>query len=184
VPTESLLEHVLLPEPSAAELIRRPEMQYVSARLREQWMKAKAGQLSQPGYTPERARRYIEIRRRLIKALHDGGAGLLLGSDAPQWFNVPGFALHHELRMLVAAGLTPFEALSTGTRNVARFLGEEAAFGTVAKGKRADLILAEANPLADVGNVQKTAGVMLNGRWLPRSEIEAGLQAIARRHAQ
>jgi imidazolonepropionase-like amidohydrolase len=184
VPTQSLIEHVLLPEPNAAELIRRPEMLYVAPRLRDQWVKAKGDLQGQPGYTPERARRYVDFRRKLIKALHQGGAGLLLGSDAPQWFNVPGFALHHELRMLVTAGLTPFDALSTGTRNVAKFLGEEGAFGTVAAGKRADLILVDANPLADVGNVQRRAGVMLNGRWLPQSEIQAGLAAIARRHAQ
>jgi imidazolonepropionase-like amidohydrolase len=183
VPTQSLIEHVLLPEPSAAQLIGRPEMQYVSPKVRDQWVKAKAAQLGQPGYDPARARRYVEIRRKLIKGLHDGGAGLLLGSDAPQWFNVPGFALHHELRMLVASGLTPFQALATGTRNVAQFLKQEKEFGTVAAGKRADLILLEANPLANVANVQKRAGVMLGGRWLPESEIQAGLAAIAKRNA-
>jgi hypothetical protein len=183
VPTQSLIEHVMLPEPSAAELIARDEMRYVPRKMRDQWLKAKADQLAAPSYDPARARRFVEVRRKLIKGLQDGGAGLLLGSDAPQWFNVPGFALHHELRMLVASGLTPFQALSTGTRNVARFLGQDKDFGTVAKGKRADLILLEANPLADVAHVQKRAGVMLNGRWLPESEIRAGLEAIARRSA-
>jgi imidazolonepropionase-like amidohydrolase len=85
--------------------------------------------------------------------------------------------------MLVASGLTPFQALSTGTRNVAQFLGQEKDFGTVTQGQRADLILLEANPLTDVANVQKRAGVMLNGRWLPESQIRAGLAAIARRNA-
>lgn len=183
VPTQSLIEHVMLPEPSAAELIARDEMRYVPRQMREQWLKAKADRLAQPGYDPERARHFVEVRRKLIKGLQQGGAGLLLGSDAPQWFNVPGFALHHELRMLVDAGLTPFEALSTGTRNVAQFLGQEDQFGTVAEGKRADLILLEANPLADVGNVQKRAGIMLGGRWLPESRIQAGLADIASRYA-
>jgi hypothetical protein len=183
VPTQSLLEHVLLPEPTGAQLIQREEMRYAPKKMREQWLKAKGDRLADPSYDPARARRFIEVRRKLIKGLHDGGAGLLLGSDAPQWFNVPGFALHHELRMLVASGLTPYQALSTGTRNVAQFLGQEKDFGTVAPGKRADLILLEANPLADVGNVQKRAGVMLNGRWLPESQIRAALAAIARRNA-
>lgn len=181
VPTESLMEHVLLPSPSTAELARRPEFAYMPAETVSQWLKARESQLSQPFYSPDRARRYIDVRRKLIKALHDGGAGLLLGSDAPQWFNVPGFSLHHELRMLVDAGLTPYQALSTGTRNVARFLGEDEKFGTVSTGKRADLILLEANPLADVANVQRRAGIMLNGRWMPESEIQAGLAAIAAR---
>jgi hypothetical protein len=183
VPTQSLIEHVMLPEPSGAELIGREEMRYVPKKMRDQWLKAKADRLADPGYDPARARRFVEVRRKLIKGLHDGGAGLLLGSDAPQWFNVPGFALHHELRMLVASGLTPFQALATGTRDVARFLGEEKEFGTVAQGKRADLILLEANPLADVANLRKRAGVMLNGRWLPESRIRAGLAEIVRRNA-
>jgi hypothetical protein len=183
VPTESLIEHVMLPEPGGAVLIARDEMRYVTKAMRDQWLKAKADLLAGPSYDPARARRFVEVRRKLIKGLQDGGAGLLLGSDAPQWFNVPGFALHHELRMLVASGLTPFQALSTGTRNVAQFLGQEKDFGTVTQGKRADLILLEANPLADVANVQKRAGVMLNGRWLPESQIRTGLAAIARRNA-
>ena len=181
VPTETLIEQVLLPEPSVAALTAREEMRYVAPATVAQWVQARANLQKAPGYSPERARRFIEIRRKLIKALHEGGAGLLLGSDAPQWFNVPGFSIHNELRMIVGAGLTPFHALATGTRNVARFLGKEAEFGTVAAGRRADLILLDANPLADVGNVRRRAGVMLGGRWLPESEIRAGLAAIRAR---
>jgi hypothetical protein len=90
VPTQSLLEHVLLPEPTGAQLIQREEMRYVPKKMREQWLKAKGDRLADPSYDPAKARRFIEVRRKLIKGLHDGGAGLLLGSDAPQWFNVPG----------------------------------------------------------------------------------------------
>ena len=181
VPTQTLLEQVLLPVPTAETLVAREEMQYVSRATVAQWVQARTNFQKQPDYTPDRARRYIDMRRKLIKALHDGGAGLLLGSDAPQWFNVPGFSLHNELRMIAAAGLTPFQALATGTRNVAAFLGEEKEFGTVAPGKRADLILLHASPLADVGNARRLAGVMLNGRWLPEAEIRSGLAAIRAR---
>jgi imidazolonepropionase-like amidohydrolase len=82
----------------------------------------------------------------------------------------------------VEAGLTPYQALATGNVNVAQFLGEEDRFGTVAVGQRADLVLLEANPLQDVSNFMQRAGVMLNGRWLPKSELEAGLEEIAARH--
>jgi len=184
VPTESLLQHVLLPSPAAEELAARDEMRFVSPELRAQWVERKNNLLSDPDYDPELARRFIAVRGRLIKALHDEGAGLLLGSDAPQVFNVPGFSIHHELRMLVEAGLTPYEALATGTVNVATFLGDEDVFGTIAVGQRADLVLLEANPLADVGNVREPAGVMLSGRWLPAAKLRAGLQEIAARHRQ
>jgi imidazolonepropionase-like amidohydrolase len=182
VPTESLMQHVLLPSPTAEELAAREEMRFVPRTLRAQWAERKNEVLANPDYDPELAERFIEVRAKLIKALHDEGAGLLLGSDAPQIFNVPGFAIHHELRMLVEAGLTPYEALATGNVNVAKFLGEEDSFGTIAPGQRADLVLLEANPLADVSNFRQTAGVMLNGRWLPQAELQAGLDAIAARN--
>ncbi len=178
VPTQSLMEHLASPE-SAEEMARRPELRYMPPRTVSQWMDAKRDFVGQPGYTPEKGRRYLEARRKTIRALHDAGAGLLLGSDAPQIFNVPGFALQHELRYLVASGLTPYQALETGTRNPAVFFGEEDAWGTVAEGRSADLILLEANPLRDIEAVADRAGVMVRGRWLPREEIRARLDAIA-----
>lgn len=182
VPTESLMHQVLLASPTTEALLARPEMAYVPPQMRAQWAQARDGMQAQPAYDAARAQRFVAMRGRLIRALHDGGAGLLLGSDAPQIFQVPGFSIHHELRLLVDAGLTPYEALLTGTRNVARFLGEEERFGAVAPGRRADLILLEADPLADVANVRRRAGVMVNGRWLSEADIQAGLVAIAERY--
>ncbi|HEY0625337.1 MAG TPA: amidohydrolase family protein [Allosphingosinicella sp.] len=184
VPTDSLVHHVFLPTPSAAEMEAREELKYVPRAMLAQWKQARAGIQSDPAYDGAKARRYAALRGKLIKALHDEGAGLLLGSDAPQWFNVPGFSLHRELAYLVGTGLTPYQALTTGTRNVAQFLGTPDAFGTVEEGRRADLILLEANPLADVANVQRRVGVMLNGRWLPEAELQAGLAKIADRYKQ
>jgi imidazolonepropionase-like amidohydrolase len=101
----------------------------------------------------------------------------LLGSDAPQMWNVPGFSVHRELKALVASGLSPYQALTAGTRNVAVFFGTLETTGTVASGKRADLILLDANPLADVANSSKIAGVMLAGRWMARGDIDTRLEA-------
>ncbi len=113
---------------------------------------------------------------KVVKALRDAGAGLLLGTDG-----VP-IAAHitpaKELQALVTAGLTPYEALATGTRNVAEFFGTLDSTGTVTVGKRADLVLLDMNPLQDVGNVTRQAGVMVNGRWVARAELEARLQAL------
>jgi imidazolonepropionase-like amidohydrolase len=122
----------------------------------------------------------MDTRRRLIKALHAGGAGLLLGSDAPQIYNVPGFSIHRELEALVAAGLTPYQALETGTRNVAMFFGTSAQTGTIEVGKRADLVLLDGNPLTDIRNTTRRSGVMLRGKWLPRADLDARLDAIAK----
>jgi imidazolonepropionase-like amidohydrolase len=179
VPTQVLMEN-LISAGSAEQLARRPEMRYVPATAVAQWTEAKNTMLQETGSSEASARRMIEVRRKLIKALHTAGAGLLLGSDAPQVWNVPGFSTHRELESLVAAGLTPWQALETGTRNVAVYIGTEQETGTVESGKRADLLLLDADPLKDIRNTTKRAGVMVRGRWLPQAEIQARLDAVAR----
>jgi imidazolonepropionase-like amidohydrolase len=123
----------------------------------------------------------------MLKALADEGAPLLMGTDSPQIFSVPGFSLHRELALAVSAGLTPYQVLESGTRNVGRYAAEElkldGRFGTVAVGSRADLVLLDANPLDDVGNLTRRAGVMVRGRWLTADELRAGLEEIASRYS-
>ena len=112
VPTESLFEHVASSiEP--AEMAEWPEMQYMPAETVLEWQQEKAEVIGDVSYEPSVAVRAIDLRRKLIVALNDAGAGLLLGSDSPQIFNVPGFAIHRELAYLVDAGLTPYEQYVT-----------------------------------------------------------------------
>jgi imidazolonepropionase-like amidohydrolase len=115
----------------------------------------------------------------MTRALHEAGAGLMAGSDSPQFFMAPGFALHRELAALARAGLSPFEALATATRNPARYLGASARLGVVAEGREADLVLLEANPLADVANARRVVGVMLDGRWHDAERIAALTDSVA-----
>jgi imidazolonepropionase-like amidohydrolase len=148
-------------------------MRYASPADVSQWVATKRGDVE--AYQLEHRQRYIDLRRRLIKALHDSGVGILLGSDAPQTWNVPGFSIHREIAAYVAAGLTPFEALVTGTRAVAAHFGTLDRTGTIEAGKRADLVLLDGNPLQDISNTLRIAGVMIGGRWLPKSEIDRRL---------
>lgn len=106
-------------------------------------------------------------RRLMLRALRDAGAGLLLGTDSGIDIVAPGLSIHDELHEFVAAGLTPYEALRAGTVDAAAFLGRSNEFGTVAVGNRADLILLDADPLADLGALRTPAGVMVRGRWYP-----------------
>lgn len=172
VPTQTLIEH-RLSDLSAEELRNRPEMQYMPEKTLLQWVAEKDRLRSDSGFDPAIARLAVEIRRSLILALHRAGARLLLGSDAPQVFNVPGFSAHRELDVLVETGLSPFEALRTGTTAPAEFL--DATTGRVAIGKEADLLLLDANPLVDISNSRRIHGVMLRGQWLPMRELEARL---------
>lgn len=172
VPTESLFEH-LVGGTGVSELRNRPEMALMPAETVERWAQAKEQQLAERGFSPAVAERAIELRRRLILALHEAGATLLLGSDAPQIFNVPGYSVHHELAFLVGAGLSPYEALLTGTASAAGFLGTNA--GTIEVGKAADLVLLDANPFEDISHSRRIHGVVLRGEWYASAELERRL---------
>ena len=101
-----------------------------------------------------------------------------MGTDSPQIFSVPGFSIHAEMEAMARAGMSPYEILKAGTKNVGEYFQAQDSFGTVAIGRRADLILLNANPLVDVRNAAEQAGVMLRGRWLSRETIDARLAEI------
>jgi hypothetical protein len=172
VPTQVLFDSLLSDEAPEA-MAKWPEMKFVAPGMLEKWIGQKKAIHSQ--YSAADRQKLTAVRRRLIKALHDGGVPIALGSDAPQWWNVPGFSAHRELVSMVAAGLTPFQALQTGTINVARYFGTESSTGTIASGKVANLVLLDANPLENIANTAKISGVMLSGRWMPRAELDQGL---------
>jgi len=180
VPTDSLFRHWASAEADPEDMVDWPEMKYMLADTVARWYRAKRDMLDDVNYHPETAARAVALRQRLILELHRNGAGLLLGSDSPQIFNVPGFAIHRELEYLVDAGLTPFEALQTGTANPARFFGQRDMIGVVKTGAAADLILLDANPLDDITNTRRIHGVMVRGRWLPRRELDVILDRLAR----
>jgi imidazolonepropionase-like amidohydrolase len=178
VPTQALMDGFVSPEDPAV-LGRRPAMRYLPKAIVAQWVQAKRSAIAEPTYSAAQAERFIALRGRLIKALHDAGAGLALGSDAPQVMNVPGFSVHRELQAYVAAGLTPYQALATGTTNVAQYFGTADRAGTIEGGKVADLVLLDSNPLADITNTTRIAGVMARGAWVPRAELDRRLAEIA-----
>ncbi|MFK7925738.1 MAG: amidohydrolase family protein [Bacteroidia bacterium] len=181
VPTMSMLVRWTSPQP-AAELAAEPEMQYMDPKTVANWEKGKFGMLNYEKWSEERIERFFALRRQMLKALQEAGAGILLGSDAPQVFNVPGFSIHHEMAEMVNSGLSPYEVLRAGTINPAIFFGKEGQFGMIAVGASADLILLSANPLESVNNVKNALGVMRGGVWLSQKDIETRLAAIAAKY--
>lgn len=179
VPTQALAERWFSPIPPA-ELDKAPEMKYISKQTREGWIRAKQNILDNKAYDNDEMRQYIQLRRDLIKACHDSGVGLLLGSDGPQVFNVPGFSVHHELKYLVDAGLTPYQALQTGTVNVAEYLGQSGTAGTIKAGKNADLVLLSGNPLQDITQAARVEGVVLGNQWLPKAYLQKELKGLVK----
>ena len=181
VPTHCLMPHIVGPI-DVNYLSGLPEMKYVPSNTRFQWRQVKSQVVNDPNYDSKIAGEFLEIRDKILKAMHDGGVGILLGSDAPQIFNVPGFSIQHEMKAMVNAGLTPLDVIRTGTLNPAQFFNEENTFGKIQKGHSADLILLEENPLIDISNMSKIEGVMVRGKWLSKEKIEEKLEAIAKKY--
>jgi imidazolonepropionase-like amidohydrolase len=164
---------------NAAVILTWPELRYLSDSAR-QTLLTDVKQALQTQDTTQVARLHQaeQVVRQILRALEDTNAGILVGTDAVLAFTVPGFSVHRELQALVRLGLTPYEALAAGTRNVAAYFGTQDSTGTIAVGKRADLVLLSGNPLEDIRHTMVSAGVMVNGRWLSRVELDARLARL------
>lgn len=177
VPTQALAERWM----SAAELPevlgQKPEMKYMHPKTVQNWVATKQKLMADPRYDAAKLNRYVDLRRRLIKACNDNQVGLLLGCDAPQVFNVPGISTHQELLYLVAAGLSPYEALKTGTVNVGKFLQRED-IGLIKVGATADLLLLSGNPLQDIAQTQRIEGVFIGHTFLPKTYLTSELKKL------
>ncbi|MEP0265217.1 amidohydrolase family protein [Dokdonia sp.] len=184
IPTQSLYERWFAPA-TADDLLQDPEMKYMPASTLANW-KARKGQYTtdNPDFNEAQWQQFNDIRRQLIKALQDGGHGILLGSDAPQLFNVPGFSIHHEIAGMSRAGLTPLQILQSGTINPATFFAAEDEYGTITEGLSADLVLLNNNPLQDIKHLKNVAGVFVQGHWLSKEAIDSRLVEIAEARAK
>jgi hypothetical protein len=177
VPTQALAERWFAPSPPE-EFLQAPEMIYMSPKQREAWATSKRDLQASPQYDPARIEQLIRLRRQLIAECQKNGVGLLLGSDAPQVFNVPGFSTHQELEYMVASGLTPFQALQSGTVNVARYLNRSHDTGVIRAGAVSDLVLVNGNPLDDIRQTRQIEGVMRGNLWLPKPWLESSLKQL------
>jgi imidazolonepropionase-like amidohydrolase len=182
VPTNVLWE-TLLGVASLDSLRNYPELRYMPPTMVKSWVTAHETRLSSPQLNLPMSRQIAANRVALLRAMHLGGVRILMGTDAPQQFSVPGFSLHRELRNMAAAGMSPYEIIATGTRNVGAYFAASDSFGIIAPGQRADLLLLTANPLDQLVNLEKRSGVMVRGRWLAEPEIQARLARIAASYA-
>ncbi len=179
VPTSALWE-VLYGTIPLETLKGYGELKYVPQAAVDQWSNAFQQRLTQMPREP--AKNVIAARTTILRALNRGGVKILMGTDAPQQFSVPGFSLHRELLRMREAGMSPYEILKSGTVNVGHYFAKQDSFGTIEPGRRADLVLVDANPLTDIANVAKISGVMVRGRWLSRADLDAGLAKIEAKH--
>jgi imidazolonepropionase-like amidohydrolase len=150
-----------------------PRVKYMPAYIRSGW---------KPAVTPEASASMKRVYRQSISvatAMHRAGVPFLAGTDVTNPYCFPGFSLHDELALLVdECKFTPLEALACATCNPARFLGMEKDLGTVTKGKLADLVLLDANPLDDIKNTQKIAAVVAGGKLITKAELQKMLDDV------
>lgn len=181
VPTMVLWDVGIIGMGETEDLMAMPELRYWPDEGTENWRQRQANRAADRRQNAERAQTWFTNRQRVLKALSDGGATILMGTDSPQIFSVPGFSLHREIEAMAAAGMSNWEILVSGTRNVGEYFQRHDAFGTIAVGKRADLLLLNGNPVDDVANLADRSGVMVRGAWHAEEDIQARLSEIATR---
>lgn len=153
------------------QFMQRPDFEYIpTAILEDRWRVREAYWKKAP---PETSRRkYVDVRKKMTRALAKAGVRLMAGSDSPEWFLVQGFSIHDELETFVKCGLTPYAAIETATKNPAEYLGLAKSKGTIEDGKDADLILFEKNPLEQISNTRRIFGVMKGGRYYDKAALQ------------
>ncbi|MEO8448328.1 MAG: amidohydrolase family protein [Gemmatimonadota bacterium] len=146
-----------------------PRLRYLPEAVRKQWVEeAKAMKPAEiAAWTA-----LFPAALRLVGEMRKGRVTLIAGTDAGSTYDLPGFDLHNELALLVRAGLSPLEALTAGTKSAAEAAGLWDRAGMIKAGQLADLVLLDANPLADITNTRRIVGVTAAGRYLDKAELE------------
>ncbi|MCZ6560854.1 MAG: amidohydrolase family protein [Gammaproteobacteria bacterium] len=168
--------------------LAKPQMQYVHPAEIQVWRNGFEGsRWSPPGSQPGALDSRFAFVKQYTKDFHYAGIRLIAGTDSPTVLGAPGFSTHEEMRVLAQLGLSRFEILTITTRNAADFIAETIPaalpFGTIEVGKRADILLLNANPLVDLRNAQNAVGVMARGNWYSRANLDSRLEAIAAQYA-
>jgi imidazolonepropionase-like amidohydrolase len=179
-PTLSVFKTAFALGQSEEEVMARPDWGIMPRDMRALYLGAREKYWTNPA-SEARRMRWVEVRNHLVKSIADSGGRIMAGSDTPEWFFGYGWTLHRELESLVAAGLTPYQALAAATRNPAEFLRASKEWGTIEAGKRADLMLITGNPLEDIRNTARIEGVAVGGRWLDAAERERMIRMATER---
>jgi imidazolonepropionase-like amidohydrolase len=180
-PTQHFMKNTFGRLRTEEEIRAQPDFKYYPAKVQQQWLDFyKRNRFINTVALDKRAR-WVEIRNKLIKAIYDAGGKILVGSDTPEFLWLYGFTEHREMKALADAGLPNWAVLSAATRNAHEYLGSLKYSGTIEKGKAADLILLDANPLDDITNTERRSGVMLKGKWYAQTELNGWLDEIAPR---
>jgi imidazolonepropionase-like amidohydrolase len=161
-----------------ADFRNDPRLKYVPNFLKKQFWEDAYGWQEHTAEDNARAKRVFQKQLEVVGMMRRAGVRFIAGTDTANPYVFPGFSLHEELALLVRAGFTPMQALQSATRDAAAYLGLLDSVGTIEKGKTADLVLLDANPLAEIGNTRKISAVVLGGRLISRPELDQMLSDV------
>ena len=159
-----------------------PEMKYLPGIQIQQWVQQKKLLESKGVLTETNVQPFLDFRNRLFLSLHSAGVPMLMSSDSPQVFNVPGFSIHHEMEMMSRAGMSNLEILRTGSINPAAYFNQKGEWGEIKKGASADFILVEENPLENLATLKRPIKVVMNGVFYDRERLDLELAKIETNH--
>jgi len=180
-PTQHFMKNSFGLARSEESIRAQADFKFYPARVQEQWLNFFKRNRFINTVPLEKRARWIAIRDKMIKAIYDAGGKIMAGSDSPEFLFLYGFSEHRELKALSDAGLSNYAALEAATKNPSMFFGTLDKVGTIEKGKRADLILLNANPLENISATENRAGVMLKGKYYAQSELNKWLDEAASR---
>jgi imidazolonepropionase-like amidohydrolase len=181
-PTLTTMERILSQVKSLDELKALPALTYVHPLLQSKWLTANKYNKMSSAESIAHFESYVKYNLLLVKACKTVGVPILAGTDAGTSGVIAGFSMHDELELLVKAGLTPSEALNSGTLLPAQWLGLDKQVGTIEVGKLADFILLDENPLTDITNTRKINAVFINGQSLDKAKISEMLSDLSKRN--
>jgi hypothetical protein len=166
----------------ADEFRLAPEMKYMPGLQVQQWVNQKKMLEGQGLLKEENVIPYLEFRKKLLMALHENGVPIIMSSDSPQVFNVPGFSIHHEIAALSDAGMSNDEILKSGSVNVAKYFEKEGEFGQIIPGASADFVLVKGNPLENLEVLKEIQSIMVRGEWIQKEKLELELKRIEKKN--
>lgn len=157
------------------QIKQKPDFNFIPANIKaERWETRNHFWKNPP---PQASRdRYVAVRRKITGELWKNGVKLMAGSDSPEWFLVQGVSIHDELETFVSCGLTPWAAIETATVNPSRYLGFDSRTGTITKGKEADLLLLDKNPLEDIRNTRSINSIFNGGKYYSKADVDGLLK--------